>query len=473
MWTVLAIFFMQFTDKVGAERVCLSETAIEKREARGIAIDLLDYEVSPMYLDSVRAMGAKVLHTSRWINGATVEANDEAIRAIEKCGFVDTIYLTRMEPTEQAFDIPSISLRKRIIAEDTLPDAPPPVASIEQLDQLNLLPLHQAGYRGKGIRIGVADGGFYNANIMTALPKEQWLGYADFTDDEDDFFGSTGNHGTLCLTAIIAEAPDYQGTATEAEYFLFRTEEHYSESPKEIDNWVAAIEMADSLGLDIVSTSLGYTTFDNEHFDFTYADMNGRCSRGAQAATIAARKGMLLVVAAGNEGNKEWHYLSTPADADSILTVGAVDIDGEIAAFSSFGPSADGRVKPEVCAVGKQTVLLNPSDGLVMTGNGTSFACPLIAGAAACLWSALPTASNMEIRERIIRSADRYTTPHAQYGYGIPDLWEAYGKGTENNLPRVDDYHAYEVEKIWYNGQLFIKKNNTLYSILGTNITIH
>lgn len=473
MWTVLAIFFMQFTDKVGAERVCLSETAIEKREARGIAIDSLDFEVSPVYLDSVRVMGAKVLHTSRWINGATVEANDEAIRAIKKCGFVDTIYLTRMEPTEQAFDIPSISLRKRIIAEDTLPDAPPPVASIEQLDQLNLLPLHQAGYRGKGIRIGVADGGFYNANIMTALPKEQWLGYADFTDDEDDFFGSTGNHGTLCLTAIIAEAPDYQGTATEAEYFLFRTEEHYSESPKEIDNWVAAIEMADSLGLDIVSTSLGYTTFDNEHFDFTYADMNGRCSRGAQAATIAARKGMLLVVAAGNEGNKEWHYLSTPADADSILTVGAVDIDGEIAAFSSFGPSADGRVKPEVCAVGKQTVLLNPSDGFVMTGNGTSFACPLIAGAAACLWSALPTASNMEIRERIIRSADRYTTPHAQYGYGIPDLWEAYGKGTENNLPRVDGYHAYEVEKIWYNGQLFIKKNNTLYSILGTNITIH
>jgi subtilisin family serine protease len=259
----------------------------------------------------------------------------------------------------------------------------------------------------------------------------------------------------------------------EAEYFLFRTEEQYTESPKELDNWVAAIEMADSLGLHIVSTSLGYTTFDDEQFDFTYADMDGRLSRGAQAAAIAARKGMLLVVAAGNDGNKAWHYLSTPADADSILTVGAVDIDGEIAAFSSFGPSADGRVKPEVCAVGKQTSLLNPSDGWVMNGNGTSFACPLIAGAAACLWSALPTASNMEIRERIIRSADRYTTPHEQYGYGIPDLWEAYGKGTGNNLPRVNDYHAYEIEKIWYNGQLFIKKNNTLYNILGTNITIH
>ncbi len=473
MWTVLAIFFLQFADKVGAERVCLSETAIEKREARGIAIDSLDFEVSPVYLDSVRAMGAKVLHTSRWINGATVEANNEAIRAIEKCSFVDTIYLTRMEPTEQAFDIPSISLRKRRIAEDTLPDAPPPVASIEQLDQLNLLPLHQAGYRGKGIRIGVADGGFYNANIMTALPKEQWLGYADFTDDEDDFFGSTGNHGTLCLTAIIAEAPDYQGTATEAEYFLFRTEEHYSESPKEIDNWVAAIEMADSLGLDIVSTSLGYTTFDNEHFDFTYADMDGRCSRGAQVATIAARKGMLLIMAAGNEGNNEWHYLSTPADADSILTVGAVDIDGEIAAFSSYGPSADGRVKPEVCAVGKQTVLLNPSDGFVITGNGTSFACPLIAGMAACLWSALPGASNMEIRERIIRSADRYNAPHEQYGYGIPDAWKAYGNGMGNNLSKTNGQVTFKPQKIWMNGHLWIKKDNTLYNMLGTLITTH
>lgn len=470
---ILFTFFVQFTDKVGSERVCLSDVAMEMREQQGITIDSLDYEVSPIYLDSVRAMGAKVLHTSRWINGATMTTNLQTIAKIEACDFVDTVYLTREEDGLLPLEKVSVSLRKRMVEENSLPSAPPPPASIEQLDQLNLLPLHQAGYRGKGIRIGVADGGFYNANTMSALPKAQWLGYADFTDDEDDFFGSTGNHGTLCVSAILASQSDYEGAAVEVEYFLFRTEEQYTESPKELDNWVAAIEMADSLGLHIVSTSLGYTTFDDEQFDFTYADMDGRISRGAQAAAIAARKGMLLVVAAGNDGNKAWHYLSTPADADSILTVGAVDIDGEIAAFSSFGPSADGRVKPEVCAVGKQTSLLNPSDGWIMTGNGTSFACPLIAGAAACLWSALPTVSNMEIRERIIRSADRYTTPHEQYGYGIPDLWEAYGKGTGNNLPYVDDYHAYEVEKIWYNGQLFIKKNNTLYNILGTNITIH
>lgn len=473
MFTLLAIFFLQFADKAGSERVCLSPTAIEMRAERNIEIDSLDYEVSPIYLDSIRALGGEILHTSRWLNGATIKASNNAIGAIESCRFVEIVHLTRVDQDLLLEGKSSVSIRKRMVEEGTIPNYPTQPASIEQLDQLNLLLLHQAGYKGQGIRIGVADGGFYNANSMPALPKEQWLGYADFTDDVDDFFGSTSNHGTLCLTAIVANTTDYHGAASHAEYFLFRTEEAYTESPKEIDNWVAAIEMADSLGLHIVSTSLGYATFDDEQFDFTYADMDGRISRGAQAAAIATRKGILLVMAAGNDGNKDWHYISTPADADSILTVGGVDIDGNIAAFSSYGPSADGRVKPEVCAVGKQTVLINPSNNNVMTGNGTSFACPLIAGAAACLWSALPEETNMEIRERIIRSADRYTDPHEQYGYGIPDIWEAYGKGMENNLPYIDEYHACEVHKIWSNGLLFIKKGNMLYNTLGTPITTY
>ena len=183
------------------------------------------------------------------------------------------------------------------------------------------------------------------------------------------------------------------------------------ESIKEIDNWVAAIEMADSLGLHIVSTSLGYTTFDDEATNWSYADMDGKTSRGAQAAVIAARKGMLLVVAMGNDGAKVWHYLSTPADADSILSVGAVNREGTIAKFSSYGPSADGRVKPEVCALGEGTTLLDVNNGNVFPGNGTSFACPLIAGMAACLWSALPEASKLSIRVLMFRYADRNTTP--------------------------------------------------------------
>ena len=465
MLTLLAIFFLQFADKAGAERVCLSPPAIEMREQRGICIDSLDYEVSPVYLDSVRCLGAKVLHTSRWMNGATVVADNEAIRAIEKCAFVDTVYLTRAD--DQPFGMGSVSLRKREV-EENIPSDPPQPACTEQLTQLNLLTLYQAGYRGKGIRIGVADGGFYNADSLESLPREQWIGYTDLTDDEDGIFGRTGNHGSLCLSAIVAETADYQGAATEAEYYLFKTEEPATESPKEIDNWVVAVEMADSIGLHIVSTSLGYFTFDDGLGNFSYADMDGRTTRGAKAATIAARKGMLLVVAAGNEGDKTWHYLSTPSDADSILTVGAVDASGEVATFSSYGPSADGRVKPEVCAVGSGTALINPANNMLQKGNGTSFACPLIAGMAACLWSALPEASNMEIRERIIRSADRYTQPDEQYGYGIPDAWIAYTMQLATYLQPI--ISAPTAKKIFRNGHIYILHEGKTYDLLGNQV---
>lgn len=478
MFTLLSIFFLLFTDKVGSERICLSPTAIEMREERGIAIDQLDYEVSPLYVDSVQALGAKVLHTSRWFNGATVQASDEVIKQIQHCSFIDTVYLTRRGKTSLLH--PSLSLRKRDvdIALDQTENSNSKLGSNAQHHLLNLLPLHQAGYNGQGIRIGVADGGFYHADELASLPHDQWLGYADFTDDKDDFFGTSGSHGTLCLSAIVAQKRlsdttslidlHYRGAATEAEYFLFRTEEHSTESPKEIDNWVAAIEMADSLGLHIVSTSLGYTQFDDRRFDFSYADMDGRTSRGAQAATIATRKGLLLVMAIGNDGNKAWHYLSTPADADSVITVGAVDINRNIAEFSSYGPSADGRIKPEVCAVGKETVLINPSNNMLQSGNGTSFACPLIAGMAACLWSALPHASNMEIRERIIRSADRYTQPHEHYGYGIPNTWLAYTMSLSTHLPPI--HRTSNTEKILRDGQIYIINQGQTYDLLGTKI---
>ena len=473
MFTLLTIFFLQFVNKAGSDIVCLSPTALEMREERGMAIDSLDYAVSPLYLDSISHLGAEVLHTSRWFNGATVKANNEIIRAIEKCAFVDTIYLTRTD--EEPSVIPPLSLRKREVIIGERQEAKG--EGLEQLVQLNLLPLHQAGYKGKGIRVGIADGGFYNADSLESLPHDQWLGYTDLTDDKEDIFGQTGNHGSLCLTAIVAhkEISDgtlagtftYSGTATEASYYLFKTEEHATESPKEIDNWVAAIEMADSLGLHIVSTSLGYTTFDDEQFNFAYSDMDGLTSRGALASRIAARKGMLLVTAMGNEGNKPWHYLSTPADADSILSVGAVNKDGAIATFSSYGPSADGRVKPEVCAMGEGTSLISPANNTVITSNGTSFACPLIAGMAASLWSALPQATNMEIREIIIRSCDRYSQPHEQYGYGIPNAWEAYTSKT-THLPST--LHSTPYTKILDNGQLYILYNGIKYNLLGHRI---
>ena len=487
MWSLLAIFFLQFANKAGSDSIALSHTAIEMRQERGIAIDSLDYAVSPIYLDSIRSLGAEILHTSRWMNGATVKANNEVIRTIEKCNFVDTVYTTRYEVQEfrslgvQEFRSSGVQefrslgvqeFRSSGVQENTSEPLNSQLSTFDfQLSQLNLLALHQEGYKGQGIRIGIADGGFYHANTLASLPREQWLGYADLTDDPQDFFSPEGNHGTLCLSAIVGKKDNYEGAATDALYFLFRTEEHHTESPKEIDNWVAAIEMADSLGLHIVSTSLGYSTFDDGWGDFSYTDMDGRTSRGAQASLIAARKGMLLVTAMGNEGTTAWHYLSTPADADSILSVGAVNDQGEIAAFSSYGPSADGRVKPEVCAMGAGTALINPANNEVIHGNGTSFACPLIAGMAACLWSALPQATNMEIREMIIRSADSYDQPHEQYGYGIPDAWLAYTHSTLNSqLSTFDSRLSTLNTKILHNGQIYILHNGQVYDILGNHI---
>ena len=465
MWSLLTIFFLQFANKAGSDVVCLSPTAIEMREDRGITIDSLDYAVSPMYLDSIKSLGAKVLHTSRWMNGATVEASSEAIEAIEQCSFVDTVYTTRL--ANDSSTIHSVSLRKRVAAtNDNMLDTKQ-LNSNGQLQLINLPPLHEEGYKGHGIRIGVADGGFYHADNLESLPREQWLGYADLTDCQHDIFSQEGNHGTLCLSAIVGQQSNYQGAATQAQYFLFRTEEHYTESPKEIDNWVAAIEMADSLGLHIVSTSLGYSGFDDKQFNFAYSDMDGQTSRGAQAAVIAARKGMLLVTAMGNDGARAWRYLSTPADADSILSVGAVNLEGQIANFSSYGPTADGRTKPEVCAMGEGTCLINPANDALMASNGTSFACPLIAGMAACLWSALPEASNMEIREMIIRSCDRYDQPHEQYGYGIPNAWKAYTMAT-TDLPYT--IHDTPYTKIIHNGQLYILHEGKRYNVLGCRL---
>ena len=174
---------------------------------------------------------------------------------------------------------------------------------------------------------------------------------------------------------------------------------------------------------------------------------------------------MLVVVAAGNEGNKSWHYISAPADAEKILTVGAVNIDDSIAAFSSWGPTYDGRIKPEVCATGNRTALISPEDNSVVYGNGTSFACPIIAGMAACLWSALPNANNAEIRERIIQSADRYYEPHDQYGYGIPNAWKAYNQTT--NIPNVPQDNHLQTQKRLINGVLWIIHNGEIYNVMG------
>ena len=459
---LLNVFFVSFTDKPEKSAPALSPRAVEQRAKWDIPTDAMDYPVAHLYVDSLRRMGAKVFHTSRWFNGATVEMSDELASKVQALDFVEAVEMTR-DNSESLY----ASKRRVITREETSDD--PGIITEQQLGLYNLLPLHEAGFEGQGILMAVCDGGFYNANILTCFRQEQELGHFDFTDDAVDIYGHTGTHGTECLSTISGSTTIYKGAATKANYYLMRSEESKTESPKEMDNLVVALETADSLGVNVFSVSLGYAYFDNDKWSLNKnTDLDGKTTRVSRAATIAARKGMLVCVAAGNEGNNAWRTISVPADADSILTVGAVSTWGEIGNFSSYGPSSDGRIKPEVCAVGVRTQLINPG-GNIVTSNGTSFATPLLAGLAASLWSALPDENAMQIRSRIIRSADRYLNPDTQqYGYGIPNAWKAYTMGPEG----IEDVQTEtnSCQKILRNGQIIILRNGIEYTISGQRV---
>ena len=455
LFIFLNIYFVTFTDKVGSTTPALSPTAIEMRQIRGIDIDELDYPVSADYLSQIRAKGAKIHHTSRWFNGATIETDDnDVLAAICNLPFVQSAVMTRDNTT-------SASISPHKLAVERSAGQP---SYYQQQAIYNLHPLHQLGYEGQGIRIAVCDNGFYNVNNIQWADSEHFLGHYDFTDDTYDFFGFTGTHGEHVLSFIAGNTSTYRGAAVKAHYYLMKSEEIDTESPKEMDNLVVALEKADSLGAHIFTASLGYHTFDNTAWNLTYAKMDGKHTRASLAATIATRKGLFVCMAMGNDGNKPFYYLSAPADADSILAVGAVTYNRDVANFSSRGPSADQRVKPDVCALGEYAYYIGPDGTTEDYGNGTSYATPLFAGFAACLWSALPNLTNMQLRELIIRSADHYTNPDDDFGYGIPDAMKAYQLATSLIQPTSNKNPP---RKILRDGTIWIMANGKEYNLLG------
>ena len=285
--------------------------------------------------------------------------------------------------------------------------------------------LHEAGFRGKGMTIAVIDAAFTGVEANDFFDSSRILGFRDFTHQDLHPPFPNDEHGTRVLSCMLADKPGVMvGTAPEANYYLIRTEVSQEEYPVEEDYWVAGLEYADSLGVDVVTSSLGYTCFDEESMNHTHLQLDGKTAPVSRGAALASGKGMLVFVAAGNERDRKWEKIGFPADADGVVTVGSVDSEKEISGFSSVGYTADGRVKPDFMAKGSGASIVRRRSQPGYA-NGTSFSTPILAGLGACLWQALPNLTNLQLIDLLKKHADRYPQPNPLYGYGIPDVYKA------------------------------------------------
>ncbi|MCF8219038.1 MAG: S8 family serine peptidase [Bacteroidales bacterium] len=426
-------FFVKFTDKkhtnysLSSPEAFLSKRALERRDRMNIAIDSNDLPISRFYLDSLKKTGAQLLNTTKWLNGVVISVDTlKTLNDILAQSFVKTIDTVRyLNVLTKKAKQKKTRLNEESKAEQINNDIEDYGFAGGQIQMLNLHKFYQDGYAGEGKRIAVLDAGFSNVETMMSLghlfDRNQIKATYDFVDcDPDVFHGSF--HGQAVLSIMAARLPgNYLGSAPGADYLLLRTENAGSEYPVEELNWASGAEFADSLGADIINSSLGYTTFDFPPLSYSYQDMNGNTAYSSKAASIASNKGMLVVSSAGNLGSSSWTYVGAPADADSVLTVGAVNQEQVYADFSSIGPNSNGKLKPNVTAVGEGTAFVNSYDQ-VSYGAGTSFSAPLIAGAAASLWQANPEVTNMELKSAIEKSASQYLSPDALKGYGIPNF---------------------------------------------------
>lgn len=429
-------YWIQFTDKnnspyqLSDPHSFLSPAAVAKRQRLGISIDESDIPVNQNYIDQVLDICDCPLHNrSKWFNAVTIETDStEAIALISELPFVSNVRGVRASVTYS-----ELTSDKNEETSDKTFDMPPNESygpSFHQINSINGISLHALGYTGKGIRVAVFDAGWTMADRLPAFDYlRSHNGIAETKDfvspgNTDVYNGST--HGMYVLSIMAGMIADsLQGTAPDATYYLFRTEDPSSEYIVEEDNWVAAAEYADSTGIDIINSSLGYSLFEDTSQNHTYADMDGNTTRVTIGADIAASKGILVVNSAGNSGASAWRYITAPGDGDSVMCVGAINADSLRASFSSFGPSAGGAVKPNVCAIGFETVIAD-LDSTIRVGNGTSFSSPVIAGMNACLMQAFPDKRPMEIFRAVEQSSNQYSTPDDALGYGIPDYWKAF-----------------------------------------------
>jgi len=415
-------YMVFFTDKLNSEfsvtnpLAFLSQKSVDRKAAHSVVIDEDDLPVNQIYVDSIESLAATVFFTSRWMNAALVQTDSATAIQIGQFKHVDSIWYvapgSKLTKEYLSYDLP----------ETFLPANNTNASSEVQLEMLNVGAMHEDGFKGEGILIAVLDGGFMGANLYEPLrhvfEDNHLIAVKDFTSNGGDPFLYSG-HGTSVLSTIASYDDHLKGTAPEADFILCVTEDVSNEYRIEEFNWLLAAEFADSIGADIISSSLGYSTFTDADMDYEYSDMNGETTIITKASNLAMKKGMLVVTSAGNEGDTNWKYITAPGDGIDNLTIGSIQSNYERSNFSSYGPSADGRIKPDLVALGTGTTVLN-AFGKIQKANGTSFSGPLVAGFAAGIWQANPFLSNVELAQFIRSMASQHDDPDNVFGYGIP-----------------------------------------------------
>ncbi|WP_162915706.1 S8 family peptidase [Paraflavitalea soli] len=465
-------YIVQLTNKKGtahtltAPATYLSARAIERRTRQHIPIDSTDLPVSAVWLDSLRKIpNVTILNTSKWLNQVLIQTTDaNALTKINSYPFVKTAAplglrtqggldnhrVEQFTETVTPLEPGAIDQTARLTGELTLNYG----SNFNQVHIHRGEYLHNHGFTGRGIIMAILDAGFRTYNTNPALDsvrlQNRILGTWDYVNNETSVT-EDDTHGLYCFSIIASNRPgQIVGTAPHASFWLLRTEQAGVEYPVEEQYWAAGAEFADSAGADMISSSLGYIDFDDHAFDHSYLQRNGNTSIITRAAGYAARKGMIVMNSAGNNGARtdDLKYVSCPADGDSVVAVGATTSTGAIASFSSWGPNGAGLLKPNIVSVGQSTVFAG-LNGAPAAGNGTSFSNPNIAGLIACLWQAFPELNNMQIIDAVQKSAHKYTTPDARFGYGLPDFKKAMVSLVQKQATAGSSFNNCTVDLQW------------------------
>ncbi|KMQ63093.1 serine protease [Chryseobacterium angstadtii] len=431
------LVFVYFTDKPNKAAFYanpqseLSQKSINRRTSLGISLNDQDAPIEQSYIQNLQNLGFTVTDYSKWLNGAAVNATPAQINTLQAQPYVSSVESFAKNTATVPKTAHQDKLNSSSESQKTLTVFDYGSGSA-QIDQINLRPLHLAGFTGTGISIAVIDAGFPNVDTGSAFQRmrnnNQIKAVYDFVTKTNNVYStSISNHGSAVLGAIGGYIEDtFVGSAPDADFYLYRSENAVGEIPEEELYWIEAAEEADRKGVDIITASLGYNTFDDTRYNYTYANMNGTTSFIARAAEIATNKGIFVLAAAGNAGLQTWHYLTTPADNAKVFTIGSVDSTGNSSGFSSYGPNSAGAIKPDASARG--TASATTTNNTVTSVNGTSIATPIAAGGVACLIQAFPTMNREQMRTKLRQKASLYPNNTSQMGYGILNFGSTYNQ---------------------------------------------